>query len=259
MAPTTQQISSSADPLPPELAAYEDSGTDAAKAQHERVVDAAPETVAGWLEGQGVQVDRDEPKATIRVTAGDGKLERAIREVKARTEGSTRDHIPYPVPSEASLNGEFTESTALEALAETLIERHRLYAGECAVKYFWRDKGGKSKGRPVLGKVVKLSGLTRHGLEADFAVWIAADHCREVGLTHRQMEACLLNKLLQIAETEPPEDGADDFVPEPTLKGPDFEGFTLEYEIYGAWSKDLREIERAVQQMRLDLTPAGGE
>lgn len=52
------------------------------------------------------------------------------------------------------------------------------------VKLLWKLKGGKGGGNLTLGKLQKPSGLLRHFSDCDYAIWFAADHCREFYFTN---------------------------------------------------------------------------
>lgn len=141
---------------------------------------------------------------------------------------------------------EFLPAPEVERIAEALIGRHRdlfSWAGETRISYFWKDKGGVSEGKAVLGKCVKLSGLAKKGIGGDFAIWLAADTARETQLTAWQMEASVFHELCHI--------GWDGEKGRPAIEYHEFEGFRAELRAYGAWQPDLQRLVSEVQQLPL--------
>lgn len=152
-----------------------------------------------------------------------------------------------PGPEEFRRAGEeFLPAPDLESIAEALLERHRglfSWAGEARISYFWKDKGGLSEAKAVLGKCVKLTGLARKGIGGDFAVWLAADTARETELTAWQVEAAVFHELCHI--------GWDGAKGRPALEYHEFEGFRAELREYGAWQPDLQRLVSEVKQLPL--------
>lgn len=199
------------------------------------------DTVAKHLEDAGFEVQRN-----VSIPVG-----RAVKVTRSAADVDL-DSL-YPVPSAATFEGEFTPAPDLEKIADVLIERHTLYAGECNVVYLWKDKASKSKGKFVAGKCSKPSGLLRHFSHTDFVIWLAADVLRE--RTRREVEVALFHELKHIGHTEPPEDEEklDAYVEEPALLGHDYEGFLDELTHYGTTVRDLRPIVATAQQLTLDV------
>ena len=165
-------------------------------------------------------------------------LERELAQQHA-TETSTL----YDIPGEASLDGEFTPAPDLEQIAQRLMLRHQMKTQmDCHILYLWRDKGGKSRGKPVYGRCTRPTGLLRHFSEADFVIWLAADHLREAGATEREVEAVVYHELLHIGEDE---EG------EVKLVDHEFTGFFSELRLYGTTVRDLKPLVRLAQQLEL--------
>lgn len=163
-------------------------------------------------------------------------------------------HTPLTVPSDSVFgdDGEFVMSSALSQRAQTLIARHPEHLEHLerlSVLYLWKKTGGKSKGRATFGKCTKPSGMLKHFSEAQFIVWIAADHCRAAGYRDRELEALLFHEMLHTAVTEPDENtgrgGGPALVPH------ELEVFRAEVEIYGLWAPELKEVGPAFQQRSL--------
>lgn len=154
-----------------------------------------------------------------------------------------------PPPAEAFVDegGErtpFLPAPELADLAAQLLARHTHLAHLLGLEvvYLWKAEGGKSAGQDVLGKCQKPSGLLRHFSQADFVIWLAADHLRARLLSARQVEALLYHELLHTAIDD---EGR------PAVRGHDWAGFTREIEHYGLYLEDIRRIDQALRQTRL--------
>lgn len=122
----------------------------------------------------------------------------------------------YPVPTQFDFvnpdTGRSFETMAapdLEAMAAKLVGEYgrsldaaATYLGE--IDFFWKAKGGRSKGRDVIGKTTKLSGLTLHYTDKRVVVWLAADHLQAEGpsCTYKRIRYVLAHELSHIGETD---------------------------------------------------------
>lgn len=158
------------------------------------------------------------------------------------------------VPSDSIFDDgdDFAVSSALAQRARVLIDRHPEHLKHLdgmSVIYLWKRQGGKSKGRATFGKCSKPSGLLKHFSEAQFVIWLAADHCRAAGYRDREIEALLFHEMLHTGIAEVDENtgrgGGATLVPH------ELEVFRAEVEIYGLWAPDLKEVGPAFQQVSL--------
>lgn len=144
------------------------------------------------------------------------------------------------------LGRDFKEDDDLEILASQLIAAHETTLGHCRnlrIAYLWKRKGGGKGGKGTLGKCQSLSGVAQHWGRADILVWLAADHCKDLKLNARQLEALLFHELLHIGWDA---DKGQAFIAEH-----DFAGFLKELELYGAWDQDLQLLAHHKSQLRL--------
>lgn len=170
-------------------------------------------------------------------------------EVKQPTLPSMPRRVVRP-PQDAEFDGDFITSQDIGGLAKTLIARHPqlAYLEGARVIYVWKRRGGKSGGNRTLGKCQKPAGLLRHFSGADYVVWIAADHARDLGFAPREIEAVTFHELLHTEWIEEDEDtGKGHF----GLCGHDFEGFVAELDAYGPWQANLREMHAHVARLPL--------
>lgn len=162
-------------------------------------------------------------------------------------------------PAAAAFIGEdgetvpFLPAPELERRVDELVARYPelAFLDSLEVAVLWKAVGGKAKGRPVLGKCTRPSGLLAYFSRADFVIWIAADHVRErngVGLTEQQVEALLYHELSHI--------GWDDEADKPIVVGHDLEEFRKVVERYGLWLEDVRTMDSTFQQLRLKVGDA---
>jgi hypothetical protein len=145
-------------------------------------------------------------------------------------------------PEDDEFDGDFLPALAVEKLADELRMRHNMPT-EISIAYLWKRKGGKTKGKTVLGRCNMVSGLTKYYGSVDFVIWLAADNCREAALTQHQFEA-LIHHELQHA-------GVDDESLEPKLIGHDIEEFRATIEHYGLWDADLIAAAHSFEQARM--------
>ena len=155
----------------------------------------------------------------------------------------------FLMPQEGLFKGEdgenvdFIPAPDLTKIALMLIDRHPRFAHleGGVMDYLWKRKGGKTKGKPVLGATQKATGLVKYYSGAQFVIWLAADNCRD--MTAKQVEATVFHQLCHIEWD--PEDGRVFLVPH------DFAGFVAEIEEYGDWKRDLVLAGRAFKQISL--------
>jgi hypothetical protein len=132
---------------------------------------------------------------------------------------------------------EFSWDPALNALADELIERHHLPAGQYRVRYLWKRKGGKVRGAPRFGHCQLTTGLIGWFGDCEAVIWLAADTL--AGKPDRYIEACLFHELLHI--------GSDDKTLDIKLTNHDFDGFTLQLDAYGL---HLEQLEAAAEHFQ---------
>lgn len=156
----------------------------------------------------------------------------------------------YQVPQEIEFgSAEFLEELgktegSLASLADHLIasKSHIGHLKFMDVRYYWKKKGGTSKGGKTLGKCIKPTGLLRQALDTDFVVWLAADNCQ--GMSKHEVEAVLFHELCHA--------GRDD-EGNRVILGHDVEDFVAVIREYGLVSPELRAVGKAIKQLGFDL------
>jgi hypothetical protein len=154
--------------------------------------------------------------------------------------------LRIPTDAEFADDEDYLADKRLVAAALGLAERHPAKFGflrNVDVLYRWRRHGGRSQGRERWGSCAKLGGLAKHCAGAEFAICLAADHCREAGLGPRELEALLFHEMSHI--------DYDDEADKPVVRAHDVEMFLDELAEYGTWRADLRRAKDAFEQLPL--------
>lgn len=193
---------------------------------------------------------REEMAGIDRVTLSAGEqsvsmtpqdFHRAVERIAGDADTGTADpegvvelgaHEQYPVPAEDRFRGEYLDAPDLEALAEVVIERHRMDAPEMwHIRYLWKAEATKA----AMGKCIKASGPLQHLTQADFVIWIAADIPRAESYTRHQVEAVLYHELLHVS-VRTDKDGHE----HPAVRDHDAEVFREELRDYGLYDATLQ-------------------
>lgn len=146
----------------------------------------------------------------------------------------------FAIPDEEQFgNRDYLEAPDLQRVAEALLRLDEfVHVGMFPFDFLWKAKGGQRHGGDVLGRLVKVGGLTAAYSDATYVVWIAADHCRARELTAWQMEALLYHELCHATLNEKLA---------AATRGHDFEGFCAEVRRYGTWRAELAAARESFQ------------
>jgi hypothetical protein len=160
--------------------------------------------------------------------------------------GGDPDQIFPDVPADAEFekaDSEFLDASELEKIALAIIEHHGGFGhlDDMKIVYLWKRKGGSKLGKPTLGVCRRPTGLLAKFCNADFIIWLAANHHRDFRSTRWQIEATLFHEL---SHTDKDDE-------EPRLAPHDYEGFCREVELYGVWRPDLEKAANAFKQLKL--------
>lgn len=207
------------------------------------------------------QTYEDGATVTIHGPLGAGPMtdEHVRRQVGAVLDGigdrRTDDRAGDPlalaaVPGEGRFVRDFLTAPELVRVAERLIDGcpELEHLAGVPIRWFWKKKGPKSGDKGAYGKCLKAGGLIAALANTDFYAWLAADLCRDAGITNRQLEALVFHELLHLERRED-KDGNETY----ELRGHDFAGFAPELSRYGAWTHELGEARDAFAQLGLDL------
>ena len=136
----------------------------------------------------------------------------------------------------------------IEKIADRLIEHKQelvhIFDHGFQIAYFWKREGGKQGGQAHIGQCRRLSGdLKAFAPGSDYMIWLAADHCRDMGMTMHQAEGFVFHELLHT--------GADD-KGKAVIRPHDWQGFSAEVAHYGVYYDILQAAGAAFQQLRLE-------
>jgi hypothetical protein len=133
-----------------------------------------------------------------------------------------------------------------EEIANSLIPPYHPELATARIQYIVVDKGGMKGGRPVLGKVRKISGALEYLLEIDFLVEIAGDSWNELSGDQRQ---ALADHLLERCYgEEDDESGAMKW----SVREPDVQEFTSILRRRGVWTAELTDFVSVAKTIDLD-------
>lgn len=175
-----------------------------------------------------------------QAAAGQGGVlsERKRSEFEAKRLG-----ISGLIPSASEFgSSDFLEVESLGELRDQLVREYEElgFLDAWTVRVLWKASGGGPGSRPKLGKCTVASGLVQYFGLADWVVWLAADHCRQLEFSDVQVEALLYHELLHCVLK-----GEKD--PKPAVRPHDFEGFAAEIRRYGFWDEAMTTAKEAVQ------------
>lgn len=160
----------------------------------------------------------------------------------------------YPVPKVDDFRDEddprfvrdFIKGTDIRPIAQALIKERKCFEKIrfTDIDYAWKREGGRSGGKPVLGKCIKLSGTAKYYAGGpEFLIWLSADWMLALTLTRFQVEAIIFHELKH-ATTKINDLGEK----VPSILPHDWEGFYDEIRYYGPYLEDIKYIGKAFQR-----------
>ena len=127
----------------------------------------------------------------------------------------------------------YSDAENVQAIAQRIIPMYHPELATARIKYIYVDKGGTKSGRPVPGKIKKITGSLEYLLDCDFLFEVALDQWNE--LTDRQRQA-LIDHLLERCTGEEDESTGD---MKWVVREPDVNEFAAILRRHGAWNDDL--------------------
>lgn len=213
--------------------------------------------------GDPVTVNLDDMKAdpevrrqmgqVVRNAVVAGAIEHSGEPASEAEDDSERFRLPPPPI------GEYMHAPDLRELYDRLFDEYEgnplvdqlaWHVEDVDIRFCWKQKGGKSQGRAVLGKCVKLSGPARFfAKDADFMIWFAWDNLAALRITEHQAMALMFHELSHIEKLVDDETGEIAYA----IKGHEIEAFNAEIAVFGAWKSDLTQAAETFQQLTLDV------
>lgn len=155
------------------------------------------------------------------------------------------------IPDEWGDDEAFLEASELKSIALRLVDTKPLLAHLVGadIYYCWKQKGGSHKGEAIHGMAMKLPTLVRHFADAQYLIWLAADHLLEYDqtvsgfLNIQTVERLLFHELNHL--------GWDAENGKIVMVDHDFNGFSAELREYGPWHGKLQAMAEIMRQMKL--------
>ncbi len=141
----------------------------------------------------------------------------------------------------------YAEAENVEKEAMSLIPMYHPELAEARFKFVFVDKASMKNGKPVRGKVRRITGVLEFLLEADFMMEVALDQWNE--LTDVQRKA-LVDHLLECCTGE--EDEADGGTMKYSVREPDVQEFSAILRRHGAWNDDLAAFASVAKTIDID-------
>lgn len=142
---------------------------------------------------------------------------------------------------------EYSHAQEVQDIAEDLIPQYHPHLIDKRVEYVFRDTAARTRGRTILGKAKRISGLNAFladGYEPFLVIEVAADTWKELETPARY---ALVDHELSHCDWD--EERGGQLLPH------DLEEFRAIVERHGLWKPDLEHFAQAIQQ-RLDLGEA---
>jgi hypothetical protein len=140
----------------------------------------------------------------------------------------------------------YENAESVETIAERLLPTYHSELATARMKYIFVDKASMKNGKPVLGKVRKITGASEFLLEKDFLVEIALDRWNDLAPVQRE---ALVDHLLERCFGEEDEETAE---MKWKLREPDVQEFATILRRHGAWNDDLVALLSVAQSIRVD-------
>lgn len=140
----------------------------------------------------------------------------------------------------------YGNAESVETLAKNLIPMYHPELATARVKYVFVDKASTKSGKPVYGKVRKVSGVMEFLIESDFMVEVALDQWNEMS---EQMRTALVDHLLErLTGEEDDKSGEMKWA----MREPDVQEFAAILRRHGAWNDDLTAFASVAKQINID-------
>ena len=140
----------------------------------------------------------------------------------------------------------YSTAESVEALAQQAIPMFHPHLATARVSYIFVDKASMKNGRPVLGKVRRVSGIMEFMVEKDFMIEIPLDQWNELGETQRH---ALVDHLLERCNGEEDEKSGE---MKWSTREPDVQEFSTILRRHGAWTTDLAGFVSVAKTINVD-------
>lgn len=140
----------------------------------------------------------------------------------------------------------YTLAESVEAVALQTIPMFHPHLATARIGYIFVESATMKNGKPVLGKVRKVSGILEFLLERDFLVEVPLDQWNELADTQRQ---ALVDHLLERCFGE---ENENDGEMKWATREPDVQEFSTILRRHGAWNDDLAGFVSVAKTVNVD-------
>jgi hypothetical protein len=140
----------------------------------------------------------------------------------------------------------YLHAESVEAIATRILPLNHAELATARIQYIFVEKASMKNGRPVLGKVRKITGAIEFLIEKDFMVEVALDIWNTLEETKR---VALVDHLLERCTGEEDEETAEMSW---TIREPDVQEFTTILRRHGAWTDELAGLISVAQSINVD-------
>ena len=140
----------------------------------------------------------------------------------------------------------YSEAETFEAMAQHLIPMYHPELATARIRYLAVDKASSKNGRPIPGKVRRISGALEYLIECDFLIEVALDQWNEMNEAQRQ---ALVDHLLERCTGEEDNQTGD---MKWTTREPDVAEFTAILRRHGAWNDELMGFASVAKTVDID-------
>jgi len=141
---------------------------------------------------------------------------------------------------------EYGMAESVEATALKLIPNFHPELATARIKYIYVDKASQESGRPVMGKVRKVSGALQFLLDIDFLIEVALDVYNDL---QPDQKTALVDHLLERCFGEEDEKSGE---MKWQVRKPDVQEFASILQRHGAWNEELDGFVSIAKNVRVE-------
>lgn len=140
----------------------------------------------------------------------------------------------------------YGDADSVASFAKRLIAPFHPELGTARIKYIFIDEASKKSGRPVLGKVRKISGAIQYLTDLDFLIEVPLDVFNDLS---EQQRTALVDHLLERCYGEEDEKSGE---MKWVVREPDVAEFSSILQRHGAWNEGLTGFVSIAKTVKID-------
>lgn len=148
----------------------------------------------------------------------------------------------------------FSDAETVAEVSSRILPSAHPHLATARIRYVFRDKAAKEGGKPIPGKVSRISGVNEYLLNVDFLIVVAQDIWNELDGHKRD---ALVDHLLTYCKGE--EDEKDPGAAMKwSIRRPDVREFTEVLNRRGKWNTELEDFVEAAQRIEAESASRSG-